>query len=160
MSSLSLTTLDIVILVLGGLSILLGLWRGLVRTLFGLAAWAISLFASPFLAQVLGERFDWSWSLSLGLSFLAIFMAMRLIGSLTARALVKVGLSSVDRLLGALFGCARALLVIGLLATIAHSFKLDKTATWREAACAPLLDGIVQWVEPMLPERFGGPTKI
>jgi membrane protein required for colicin V production len=149
---MSLTTLDIIILVLGGLSIILGVWRGLVRTLFGLAAWAISLVASPFLAQWLSERFDWSWGLSLGLSFLAIFLA--------ARALVSVGLSSVDRLLGAMFGAARALLIIALLATIAHSFKLDRTLTWREAACAPFLDGIVQWVEPMLPERFGGPTKI
>ena len=157
---MSLTTLDIVLLVLGSLSILLGLWRGLVRTLFGLAAWAISLVASPFLAQWLSGRFDWSWALSLGLSFLAIFLATRLIGSWTARALVKVGLSSVDRVLGALFGCARAVLIIGLLATIAYSFKLDRTMTWREAVCAPLLDGIVQWVEPMLPERFGGPTKI
>ena len=157
---MSLTTLDIILLVVSVLSIVLGLWRGLVRTLFGLAAWAVSLIASPFLAQFLSQRFEWSWALSLGLSFLAIFIATRLVGSMTARALVRVGLSSVDRLLGALFGAARALLVITLLATIAHSFKLDRTLTWREAVCAPLLDGIVQWVEPMLPERFGGPTKI
>ncbi len=156
---MTLTTLDIILLVLCSLSIILALWRGLVRTLFGLAAWAISLIASPFLAQILSERFDWSWALSLGLSFLAIFLATRLVGSLIARALVRVGLSSVDRLLGAVFGAARALLIIALLATIAHSFKLDRTLTWREAASAPLLDGIVQWVEPMLPERFGGPTK-
>jgi membrane protein required for colicin V production len=157
---MSLTTLDIVLLVVSGLSILLALWRGLVRTLFGLAAWAISLIGSPFLAQVVSERFDWSWPLSLGLSFLALFIATRLIGSLIARALVSAGLNSVDRLLGALFGVTRALLIIALLATIAHSFKLDRTLTWREAACAPLLDGIVQWIEPMLPESFGGPTKI
>jgi membrane protein required for colicin V production len=156
----SLNTLDVVLLVLCGLSILLGVWRGLVRTLFGLAAWAISLIASPFLAQVVSERFEWSWAISLGLSFLAIFLCTRLAGSLIARALVSVGLSSVDRLLGALFGAARALLVIAVLATIAHGFKLDRTMTWREAASAPILDGIVQWVEPMLPERFGGPTKI
>ena len=156
---MTLTTLDIILLVLCSLSIILALWRGLVRTLFGLAAWAISLIASPFLAQILSERFDWSWALSLGLSFLAIFLATRLVGSLIARALERVGLSSVDRLLGAVFGAARALLIIALLATIAHSFKLDRTLTWREAASAPLLDGIVQWVEPMLPERFGGPTK-
>ncbi len=156
---MTLTTLDVILLVLCGLSIILALWRGLVRTLFGLAAWAISLIASPFLAQILSERFDWSWALALGLSFLVIFLATRLVGSLIARALVRVGLSSVDRLLGALFGAARAFLIIALLATIAHSFKLDRTLTWREAASAPLLDGIVQWVEPMLPERFGGPTK-
>jgi membrane protein required for colicin V production len=157
---MSLTTLDIVLLVLCGLSILLGVWRGLVRTLFGLAAWAISLIASPFLAQVLSERFDWAWPLALGLSFLAIFLCTRLIGSLVARALVSAGLSSVDRFLGALFGAARALLVVAIAATLAHSFKLDKTMTWREAASAPLLDGIVQWIEPMLPERLGGPKKI
>ncbi len=156
---MTLTTLDIILLVLCALSIILAVWRGLVRTLFGLAAWAISLIASPFLAQVLSERFEWSWALALGLSFLAIFLATRLVGSLIARALVSVGLSSVDRFLGALFGAARALLIIALLATVAHSFKLDRTLTWREAAAAPLLDGIVQWVEPMLPERFGGPTK-
>jgi membrane protein required for colicin V production len=157
---MSLTTLDIILLVVCGLSILMGVWRGLVRTLFGLAAWAISLIASPFLAQVLNERFEWAWPVCLGLSFLAIFIGTRLLGSLTARALVSAGLSSVDRLLGALFGAARALLIIGVLATLAHSFKLDKTITWREAASAPLLDGIVQWVEPMLPERLGGPKKI
>jgi membrane protein required for colicin V production len=130
-----------------------------VRTLFGLAAWAVSLIGAPFLAQLVAERFELSWGLALSLSFFALFLATRLIGSLTARALVKVGLSGVDRVLGALFGAARALLMIGLLAVIAHSFKLDRTSIWLESALAPVLNAIVQWVEPLLPEKFGGPTK-
>ena len=156
---MNLTTLDFIILGFATLSILIAFWRGLVRTLFGLAAWALSLVASPFLATLIDERFDWGWGLSLSAAFIGLFLLTRLIGSLVARSIVKIGLSSVDRVLGGVFGAARALLMIGFFTMVAHGFKLDHSLAWKQAALAPLLNGIVQWVEPMLPERFGGPIK-
>ena len=153
------TTLDLIILAVAGLSIVLALWRGLVRTLFGLAAWASALIVSPFLAQWLSGRFELGWGLSLGASFLLVFLAVRFVGALVARGMAKVGLSSVDRLLGAVFGAARALLLIGVFAMLGHAFGMDRTLTWKEATLAPFLDAIVQWVEPMLPEKLGGPVK-
>ena len=156
---MSLTTLDFIILGFSALSVLIAFWRGLVRTLFGLAAWAVSLIASPFLAQWLSASMDWGWSPSLGASFIGLFLLVRLLGSLVASSLVKIGLSSVDRLLGGVFGAARALLIISFFAMIAHAFKLDHSLAWKQAALAPFLNGIVQWIEPLLPERFGGPTK-
>jgi membrane protein required for colicin V production len=162
MQAMSLTTIDFLILAMLGLSLLLGLWRGLVRTLFGLGAWVISLLGAPFLAIWVAERFETPWAISIGLAFLVLFITTRLIGSLIARALVSVGLSGVDRLCGALFGAARGLLIVALFATLAHSFKLDRTSMWREAMLAPFLDQIVevfkQRLEPLLPERLGGPT--
>lgn len=156
---MSLTTLDTVILVASAASVLMGLWRGLVRTLFGLMAWASALFASPLLALSLASATGWSWGLSLALSFLLVFVLVRVLGALMARALGKAGLGGLDRVLGGMFGALRALLIIAVLALLAHATGLDRSRTWKEAALAPFLEGIVQWVEPLLPETLGGPIR-
>ena len=46
--------------------------------------------------------------------------------------------------------------VIVLAATAAHAMQLDQRHAWREAHTRPLLDAIVTWVQPYLPERMSG----
>jgi hypothetical protein len=39
---------------------------------------------------------------------------------------------------------------------VARSFDLHQGAAWRTAISRPLLDAIVDWVEPYLPGRVSG----
>lgn len=154
----SLTGWDWFILIVAAGSILLGILRGLVRTVFGLAAWVIALLGTPLAAPaaVQASAMEQQPWVVFVLLFLALFVVVRLSGALLARAIGKLGLGGADRSLGALLGGVRALALIALVAVVARSFDLHKGAAWRTALSRPLLDAIVLWAEPYLPSRVSG----
>ncbi|HYF60409.1 MAG TPA: CvpA family protein [Burkholderiaceae bacterium] len=140
------------------LSVITGVVRGMVRTVFALAAWVVALlgvpFASPWLLQALdgGVPPPVVWIVV----FLLLFVAVRLLGGLAARALHGVGLGGADRLLGALLGVVRATIVVMVVAVVAHVAGWSKQPAWTQATSRPLLDALVRWAEPHLPERLSG----
>lgn len=156
MSQFSLTSLtgwDWFIVIVSVASILLGLVRGIVRTVFGLAAWVVALVGTPLLAPAAVEAsamHQQPWVVFVVL-FIALFVVVRFAGVLLARVLGKLGLGGADRSLGALLGAARALVLIALAVVLARSFDLHRSPEWRQAVSRPLLDAIVQWAEPYLP---------
>ncbi len=154
----SLTGWDWFILIVAAGSILLGILRGLVRTVFGLAAWVIALLGTPLAAPaaVQASAMEQQPWVVFVLLFIALFVVVRLSGALLARAIGKLGLGGADRSLGALLGGVRALALIALVAVVARSFDLHKGAAWRTALSRPLLDAIVLWAEPYLPSRVSG----
>ena len=140
------------------MSVGVGLIRGLVRTVFALAAWVIGLLgvplASPFLFTLLPAAVP--RPVVYVLVFLLLFVAVRMLGGLAARALRGVGLGAADRLLGAVLGTARALLIVLLVAIGGHLAGLSKEPAWQLANTRPLLDALVGWAEPFLPEQISG----
>lgn len=153
----TLTGWDWFVLIVFALSVLLGVLRGLVRTVFGLAAWVVALLGAPLLAPAAIEAAGMQahpWVM-LVLLFLALFLLVRLLGGLLARGLGRIGLGGADRGLGAVLGAARAVLLILIAAVAARSLDLDQTPSWRDARSRPLLEGLVHWVQPYLPQRQG-----
>jgi membrane protein required for colicin V production len=73
---------------------------------------------------------------------LLIFVAILLLGGLLAwllRAVIRrTGLSSTDRSLGALFGCARGVLIVGLMTIALELAGLEGETWWQESALRPL----------------------
>lgn len=136
-------------------SVVLGLLRGLVRTVFALAGWAVALVGAPLTAGPLLAATGWSLHpLFVGvLIFFALLISVRLLGGLIARALAKVGLGPADRSLGALLGVARALIIVTVVALAARHFGADREPAWQQALSRPLLDQLVSWVTPYLPAR-------
>lgn len=153
----SFTAWDWFVLIVFLLSIVLGIWRGLVRTVFGLAAWIAALIGAPMFSPPLIEatRMDEQPWVVIVLLFVAILVAVKLLGGLTASLLGKIGLGGADRGLGGALGAARALLLILVAAVAARSLELDQTSAWRDALSRPLLEALVHWVEPHLPQRGG-----
>lgn len=140
------------------LSVGFGLMRGLVRTVFALAAWGagmlgVPLFA-PHAARMVPEAIP--GPVVYLLIFLALFVSVRMLGSLAARGLRGLGLGGVDRLLGAALGTVRAAIVILLVALGAHLAGYSTRPSWTQALSRPLLDGLVQRAEPFLPARLSG----
>ena len=160
MSGLSLQSLtgwDWFVLIVFLLSVLLGIWRGLVRTVFGLAAWVVALIGAPLLSPEVVEftrMQEHPWVIIV-LLFVVLLVAVKLSGGVLAGLLGKVGLGGADRGLGGVLGAARAVLLILITAVAARSFELDQTSAWRDALSRPLLEALVRWVEPHLPQRFG-----
>ena len=154
-ASVLLTGWDWFVLLVAAASIALGLWRGLIRTVFGLAAWVIALIGTPLLGPALigaVELEDHPWVV-LVLLFVVLLLVVRLLGWGTARLLGKVGLGGLDRLLGAVFGLARALLLVMIAAVCAHAVELDQRTAWKRSYSRPLLDAFVELAGPYLPQR-------
>ena len=143
------------------LSVGFGLMRGLVRTVFALAAWGVGLLGvpliSPYALRMLPDAVP--HPVVYFLVFLVLFVAVRMLGSLAARGLRGLGLGGADRLLGAALGTLRAAIVILLAALGTHLAGYSKHPSWTQALSRPLLDGLVQRAEPFLPERLSGVRK-
>ena len=132
------------------LSILMGLWRGFVRTAFGLAAWVLAfLFTAPVSALVA----PWVAGFSMPtlvlqvIVFLVLFVLCRFVGAMVSRAMRAIGLGGLDRFFGALLGAARAAVIITVVAmacVVATKQGVPLDLSWQDAHARPLLDGMVE----------------
>lgn len=155
MSVEQLTVWDGFVLATLAISIAFGAFRGFVRTVFALAAWIVAFVGTPLATPSLITYAGWNASpLVIGaLVFVALLLAVRLFGSLLARAVSRVGLGVADRTLGSALGVLRALVVITVVAFAARQFGADREAAWQQALSRPLLDVLVSWVDPWLPTQ-------
>lgn len=154
----SMTGWDWFVLLVLVFSVAAGIWRGLVRTVFGLAGWVAALIGAPLTAPSViaatgTTQYPW---VAFVLLFLAILMGVRMLGVLLFRGMKAVGLGGTDRFLGALLGIARALVVITLAAIIARTLGLTDSEAWTQAWVRPLLDDLVGLLDPWLPEQITG----
>jgi membrane protein required for colicin V production len=140
------------------LSLLLGVFRGLVRTVFALASWILALLGVPLVLAWWGGWLPEGWPRPLlaVIVFLMVFVAVRVLGTLAARTLQGIGLGSLDRLLGAALGLARALLIVLVIALPAHLMGYSRHIEWQQAWSRPLLDALVKWAEPWVPDNLSG----
>ena len=155
------TCLDYAVLGVLALSIAWGIWRGLVREIMSLAGWVIAFLAANLFAAPLAEQLPASISRpeyrSL-VAFVAIFLLTLVVTTLGAVWLAKVlhaaGLGGLDRLLGALFGLLRALLIV-LAAAIAAGFtSLPQKAAWKDSLAGAQLAAAATALKPWLPPAF------
>ncbi len=110
--------LDIVLAAVILLSALAAARKGLSRELIGLAASLLALLCAVWFYGAAGARLQPYVSSHIAASlggFLAIFFGVMIVGAIlsavVSRFLKSIGLSMADRLLGALFGMARGMLL-------------------------------------------------
>ncbi|HEY8096768.1 MAG TPA: CvpA family protein [Methylobacter sp.] len=160
------TSFDYAVLAIVGLSILLSMMRGFVREILSLASWVAAFFVAKLytleLAPLLPQEIP-SESLRLLAAFLILFLATLLVSSLLAIALAQIfknlGLSWVDRFLGAFFGLARGIVIIGVLVMLAGLTSLPKDGRWRNAMFSAPLEAMVVSVLPWFPNDIAKHVK-
>lgn len=153
------TVFDYVVIGIVGLSLLFGLWRGVVGEIIALIAWVLAVFAAlEFGGQVglavFGGIADPAMRMLAGcvLIFVGVLVAMSLV-RMAVRSMVKaLGLSVSDRLLGMVFGLLRGVLVTMVLVGLGGMTAAPKQAWWRDATLAPPLETAVLAVKPWLPD--------
>jgi membrane protein required for colicin V production len=137
---MSLHTVDAIILGIIAISMLFGVFRGLVREAFSLAGWVAAyivarVFHAPLEAMLVDVistpslRLMVAWgglfTATLLLAFIAGFMVMSLMDA--------AGLRGIDRFFGAIFGLLRGLILVLALLVLAAPF-VSQDDWWHEAA--------------------------
>jgi len=154
------TVFDYVAIGIIGLSLLFGLWRGVVGELVALIAWGVGLFAAVEFGGRIGQVafssaiHDASMRTLAGcvVVFVGVLVLMALV-RLAVRSMVKaLGLSVSDRLLGMVFGLVRGVLVSMILVGLGGMTAAPKQTWWREASLAPPLETAVLAVKHWLPD--------
>ncbi len=158
------TWVDLVVLGVIALSALLACMRGLVREVLGIGAWIGSVVIASAL-QPWGKQIAMQWikdeQIAGAVSFVALFLVAVIVLKIIARIIGNLvdgmGLGSIDRTLGLLFGIARG----GLLAIVAYIVAGMTTSIdhWpdaaRDARCLPYVYKGAVWVrQNALPEDY------
>ncbi|HRN59108.1 MAG TPA: CvpA family protein [Chiayiivirga sp.] len=156
-----LTWIDIALLVILGLSAVMGLWRGLVTEVMSLAVWIgagwLAFVAGPAAAAMFEPHIGSPtarWALGYASVFLAALMVGALLVWLIQRLVKGTGLSGTDRLLGLGFGLARGAFIGCLLVLVAGFTPLPQEAAWRASPLLPGFSRGAAWMGQWLPEAL------
>lgn len=150
----ALTGWDYLLAIVALVSIGVGAYRGMVRTVADLGSWILAFLAAPFagpwITEFIGLR-NYPW-VGLVIGFVLVFFATRLLGVWLARGLNTVGLRGADRALGGVLGAARTILIIAVLATAGRLLDMDRLPAWKNAASREVLETLAGTVERYVPE--------
>ncbi|QEY23296.1 CvpA family protein [Neisseria animalis] len=135
--------------------------RGVIAEAGSLITWIAAFFAAKtFAVQFADIAFQTMQprALAVALSFVMVFIAIRvalyLIRSLLTSAVSALGLGSVNRLLGGIFGAIKGVLLVTLAVMVCSFTDLPSSEGWQQSYTIPYFELLAQIVMPYLP--YGG----
>ena len=157
---------DIVILAVMAISLVFGLFRGLLRELLSLVSWVLAFWVAYRYSANVAEIIDralqnptLSQAVSAVLVFVIVLVALMVLTSLIAKVFKATGLAGIDRILGGLFGLGRGVVIL-LAALILASHTGAVEQDWYNASTMiPMFDRALDWMAAYVPagtlEGFG-----
>jgi membrane protein required for colicin V production len=153
------TWFDLAVLGIIGVSVLLGVLRGLVREVFSIAGWLLAFFLArrfaesvavlfPVALQPAELRLAVAFSLVVVLTVLVCWMGALLVGEV----MKATGLRPMDRTLGAVFGLARGALVVVVGVLVAGLTAVPASPGWRNAWLSPPFEQLALSARAWLPD--------
>ncbi len=159
---MSLAVLDWVFVAVLLLSLLVGAWRGLVFELISLATWVVAFGLAQWLAADVAQKLPMSgagesvrYAAGFGLTFVVAVFLGGLVAVLVKKLITVVGLAPFDRVLGAVFGLTRGLVILLALAVVVAMTPLKTATWWQESVGASVLTVVLKGLKPVLPQEFG-----
>lgn len=152
------TPYDYAMLAIVGLSIAISLWRGLVREVVSLLSWLVALWVASRFGVAAAAWVPAAitsppvrYVTAFAVLFLGTVFVLELLAFLVAKLLSAIGVGFMDRMLGAIFGLARGVLIAWVLTLIGGFTTLPQRDWWRDAVLAPPLQTAVLAARPLLP---------
>ncbi|HBS27167.1 MAG TPA: colicin V production CvpA [Gammaproteobacteria bacterium] len=149
---------DIVVLVIIALSIIIGLFRGLIREALSLATWILAIWVGLTFADQVAAKLPFSLGsdtvqavAAFGIIFIIILIIGAIINYLAGQLIDKTGLSGTDRMLGLVFGLLRGCLIIAILVLLASLTNMPNEDWWKDSLTLPYFDDIAAWLKGFLP---------
>lgn len=143
-------------------SMLVGLWRGLVYEVLSLAGWLAAFILAQWLAVdtvvllpfLKGAAAQVQYAVAFALVFVAALFAAGLISWLVKKLVETVGLRPVDRALGGIFGAVRGVVILLAFTVVLKLLGLSQDDWWQTAVGSSWLDMTLQGLKPLLPQTF------
>ena len=152
---------DIVVLVLIGVPALLGLWKGLVRQVIGLAGVAAAYIVAMKFFAPLAARYLSGFRPATGsvVAFLVIFFACLIAASLIGWVVEKVvgaaGLGILNRIGGGILGGAKGYLIVSVVVMMLIAFMPPHSSIFRGSRTMKYIQPMAGFVSRLAPESIG-----
>jgi len=153
------TEFDFAILTILLVSLLLGLWRGLVYEVLSLAGWPIAfvlskLFANSIVPLLPVQQEAIRIAAAYAVVFVAALIVWGILVWLLARLVKAIGLGWLDSVMGGLFGVLRGVLVILALVWLAGLTHIPERPFWRGAKISKTAEDIALLTKSWLPDNI------
>ncbi len=150
---------DLTILGILILSIVVSLFRGLIREVLSLLIWVGAFWlAWTFVDKGANwlESFIELPSARHLIAFVALFLAALIIGGminyLVGKMITKTGLGATDRFFGMFFGLSRGVVAVTALVLFLQATPFSKDPWWTESKLMPQFAKLAGWVKQQMPE--------
>ena len=157
-----LSAVDWILLAVLGLSLLLGLWRGIVQEVLSLVGWVAAFYVSQMYARMAaawlpmeGSSQMLRYAAGFVVVFVAVLIATVLVSWVVKKLVSAVGLGPLDRLLGSLFGLMRGVVILLAVTVFVGMTPMRETEAWKQAQGAQWLQQFLHVLKPVLPADFG-----
>lgn len=149
---------DYAILSIIAVSTFVSLMRGFVREAVSLATWIAAFWIAIAFSHPLAPLLSGVISVPSGrvvAAFVLLLLTTLVLGAvvnyLIGRVIERTGLSGTDRMLGAMFGVARGVIIIAVLVLLAGLTELPKDPWWKQSLLLGHFQGIALWLRGFLP---------
>jgi membrane protein required for colicin V production len=152
------TWFDIAVLSILGLSVLLGVMRGIVKEVMAILSWAIAFViarqfaraASAWLPSALQPE-ALRYAAGFAAVLLGALLLLWLVSFFAAQLVGAAGLTGADRSLGAAFGFVRGVLIVAVGVLLAGLTEVPKQPGWRNAWLSAPFESLAESVRVFLP---------
>jgi len=158
----TLSAVDWILLAVLGLSLLLGLWRGIVQEVLSLVGWVAAFYVSQMYAPMAaawlpmeGSSQMLRYAAGFVVVFVAVLIATVLVSWVVKKLVSAVGLGPLDRLLGSLFGLMRGVVILLAVTVFVGMTPMRDTEAWKQAQGTQWLQQFLHVLKPVLPADFG-----
>jgi membrane protein required for colicin V production len=152
------TAFDYAVIVVILLSAGLGIWRGFAYEIFALGAWITGIVCAIVFGQQVASWFTFNLAewlkliAAYALVFVLVFVAISVAGFVFTKLVRAVGLSPVDRGLGAMFGIVRGCLIVVVVVFLLSFSNLRESDWWQQSASAKPFEVMAGILRHRLPD--------
>ena len=156
-----LNALDILLIGILSLSLIWGLFRGLVREVLALPTWVMAGWLTWRYGATLGDYLmEWlsserlSYFGGLGIVFISSLAAFTLVSRVAYKQFRISGLTAMNRILGAIFGIARGV-VMSTLLLFGAQFSPATEANWyRDSELVPYFASLLEFTDDVVSQQL------
>ncbi len=154
----SLGAIDWVLFGILVLSVVVGLWRGLVFEVLSLLGWVVAYIAAQWFTPLTAAHLPIgapgsaiNHAAAFACTFVLALVVWMILTRLAKMLITASPLSMLDRTLGAGFGLLRGLVVLLAIATVVAMTPAARSEAWQSSQGAAWLTVMLQGLKPVLP---------
>lgn len=150
------TVIDFVVIAILLVSLLIGLWRGLLNEVLSLLGWPVAFILSRLSAESIAPLLPMLEEpmrvmAAYALVFIVALIAWGILARMASKLLKAMGSDWTDRAMGGVFGVVRGVLVVLVLTWLAGLTRVPEQQFWRGALTTRALEDIALLTKAWLP---------